>query len=912
MLIEERQDELAALQRAAAEAGEGRGRAVVISGPAGIGKTWLLDATAGVARRAGLVVARAQGAALERPLSFGVLRRLLEGLALPAPAVIEPPVDDHSADALARLADQIDAAFRLVVDAAANQPLALVVDDVHWADDASVRFLEVAARRLAGHPVLLVAAARTFEPGGDSGVVDRLIYGAGALPLTPEPWSASGVRQLMTSQLARDPDPGLVEASLAATGGNPLLVKELAVVLRGSETVDAELVRGIAPKAVAWSVAQTLRHLPAAAPAVAAAIAIFEAGTDVDAVARVAQVSDSAVREVVAPMERAELLDADGSLRYAHPLTRQAVLADLPASTRARLHFDAAAVLAERGATLAAAAHLLQGPPTVEGWALDALRAAADDAHRLGDPARAVEFLDRAVAASARPDLLAARAGALAAAGEETAVGAYEVAVAAATDSAERARLLLGMGSALFARGRYADATLAASQGLELEPPDDVRAGLESMHAIASAWSPLDHSDHLTPALPARDRWSPDSLLSHPQRAALATEARRRVLLGDDHAVAADLARTAWGRGALLAEGGPDDPALLTVLTALHHSGAYAETIEAAGACLAAAREQGLEMMVANLLNLRGHVRIHAGDLDGAAPDLWECHAAREHGWRAYSPVNAALLSFLLTDQGDIERAAAVLDEVGREPEPSRSSPMWAFLEAARGRIALVRGRLDDAATVCLGARRRYHDQLGTANPAVMLGHGDAALALHGLGRTQEAVALAEEDVAAARAWGAPRALGAALRIRGLVGEDAQRLDDLREAAEVLEASGARLELARAKHALGAAQTEEDARESLREALDLAAAGSATGLATEIRETLVAQGGRPRRERLTGIAALTATERRVADLAGAGWSNADIAEKLVVTPRTVAFHLTSVYRKLGVARRSELPARVDA
>ncbi len=365
------------------------------------------------------------------------------------------------------------------------------------------------------------------------------------------------------------------------------------------------------------------------------------------------------------------------------------------------------------------------------------------------------------------------------------------------------------------------------------------------------------------------------------------------------------------GRGALLAEAGPDAPALLTVLTALHHSGAYAETIEAAGACLAAAGEQGLEMMVASLRNLRGHVRLHMGDLEAAAPDLWECYAAREHGWRAYSPVNAALLAFMLIDQGDVGRAAAVLDEVVREPEPSRSSPMWAFLEAARGRIALVRGHLDDAATISLGARRRYHDHRGTANPAVMLGHSDAALALHGLGRAQEAVALADEDVAAARAWGAPRALGSALRVRGLVGEDSQRLGYLREATEILETSGARLELARAKHALGAAQTDEDARETLREGLDLAAAGGATGLADEIRSTLVARGGRPRRKRLTGFAALTATERRVADLAGAGWSNADIAEKLVVTPRTVSFHLTNVYRKLGVTSRAELPARVD-
>ncbi|HEX8103526.1 MAG TPA: LuxR C-terminal-related transcriptional regulator [Solirubrobacteraceae bacterium] len=189
-----------------------------------------------------------------------------------------------------------------------------------------------------------------------------------------------------------------------------------------------------------------------------------------------------------------------------------------------------------------------------------------------------------------------------------------------------------------------------------------------------------------------------------------------------------------------------------------------------------------------------------------------------------------------------------------------------------------------------------------------MLGHGDAAYALHGLGRVREAVALADEDLAAARGWGAPRALGAALRVRALVGEETDRLDLLHEAIQVLEPSGAQLELARTRFALGAAQTGADARASLREALDLAAIGGATSLVAQIRETLVAHGSKPRRERQTGLGALTATERQVADLVVAGMSNAAAAEQLVVTPRTVGFHLTNVYRKLGVTRRAELTA----
>ena len=123
--------------------------------------------------------------------------------------------------------------------------------------------------------------------------------------------------------------------------------------------------------------------------------------------------------------------------------------------------------------------------------------------------------------------------------------------------------------------------------------------------------------------------------------------------------------------------------------------------------------------------------------------------------------------------------------------------------------------------------------------------------------------------------------------------------------------SSARLEHARALIALGSAlrrtHASAAAREPLRRGLELAARCGAQPLTEHARAELYAAGGRPRRAAVSGPESLTPSERRVADLAAAGDSNRDIAQKLYVTPRTVEVHLTSIYRKLGISRRAALP-----
>jgi DNA-binding CsgD family transcriptional regulator len=185
-----------------------------------------------------------------------------------------------------------------------------------------------------------------------------------------------------------------------------------------------------------------------------------------------------------------------------------------------------------------------------------------------------------------------------------------------------------------------------------------------------------------------------------------------------------------------------------------------------------------------------------------------------------------------------------------------------------------------------------------------------AAVGLRRLDRNDEARALADEELALARQWGDPIAIGASLRALGLVDGGTTGIGLLREAVDVLAGSEGRLEHARALVDLGAAlrraNQRTEARRRLREGVDLAQRLGAFGLAERANEEIAATGARPRKVLQTGLDALTASERRVAQLAADGMSNKEIAQTLFVTIKTVEVHLTSFYRKLEISSRTQL------
>jgi ATP/maltotriose-dependent transcriptional regulator MalT len=294
----------------------------------------------------------------------------------------------------------------------------------------------------------------------------------------------------------------------------------------------------------------------------------------------------------------------------------------------------------------------------------------------------------------------------------------------------------------------------------------------------------------------------------------------------------------------------------------------------------------------------RGREAYDASRLPGATPE------ARHGMW-----FKAAALIDALVERGEFDAAEAIIDESGMDCPLPEIMHLNVVL-ATRASLRLAEGRVQEALDDVLECGRRL-EAWGSRNPAMVHWRPTGAAALAALGDRDEARRLIDTDIELARAFEVPRELGISLRVAALVGPDEERIDRLSEAVSVLEPSGAPLELARAQTDLGAALRRRGdrtrAREPLRTALDLAQRCGGTALADRAHTELLATGARPRRLVLTGIEALTASERRVAEMATDGLGNREIAQALFVSEKTIERHLSNAYRKLDISARSELP-----
>jgi DNA-binding CsgD family transcriptional regulator len=232
--------------------------------------------------------------------------------------------------------------------------------------------------------------------------------------------------------------------------------------------------------------------------------------------------------------------------------------------------------------------------------------------------------------------------------------------------------------------------------------------------------------------------------------------------------------------------------------------------------------------------------------------------------------------------------------------------PAWGRLRLAQGRPAEALAEFERGRAMMSAESWGVpmHD-----NGFLQLRSG-AARALLQLGEQKQARELADSELAEARVFGAPRALGIALRVCGLAWGGQRGMQLLNESVEVLQKSPALLERAHSLAELGAVLRRTGhrsaAREPLAEALDLAARCGARVLAIRAREELKATGARPRSEWRTGVESLTPSELRVARLAADAKTNREIAQSLYVTVKTVEGHLARVYAKLDIAGREEL------
>lgn len=295
MLLLERERELARVSELVEAAGAGEFRLAVVEGPAGAGKSAILGALAADAEEQGLRVLRATGLELEREYPFGVVRQLFE----PAVYELDETARSDVFAGAAGLAERLllgrglesgpglsDPGFALshslywaVVGLSDLGPLALVVDDVQWADVVSLRFLAFALKRAEGLP-LLVALARRDGPAGEQSDALAAVMSGPAAVIRPTPLSSAAIGLLLAEAIGEDLDEDTVAEAERPTEGNPLYVRELTDALSSAtdmpEDDPAEILRGAAPAAaVRRRVQTTLGRLAGAARAIATAAAIL-------------------------------------------------------------------------------------------------------------------------------------------------------------------------------------------------------------------------------------------------------------------------------------------------------------------------------------------------------------------------------------------------------------------------------------------------------------------------------------------------------------------------------------------------------------------------------------------------------------------------------------------------------------
>lgn len=310
---------------------------------------------------------------------------------------------------------------------------------------------------------------------------------------------------------------------------------------------------------------------------------------------------------------------------------------------------------------------------------------------------------------------------------------------------------------------------------------------------------------------------------------------------------------------------------------------------------------------------VRAAVRARRGELVGTETDVRAViEIAVEHGVAFAIPSMLYCGADALIERPALADVVALTGGIALAPDFARTAS-GAMLREVRGRLALAAADFGTARAELQAAAGTY-EALHLLNPGTCWRSALAlAVAAEDPGQARR---LADSDLEDARRAGLSRPTGIALRTRGMLEGGEQGLRDLREAAEVLAASGARLEHARALVEFGAALRRANqraaAREPLRTGLDLAYRCGATRLAQRASAELHATGARPRRVVLTGLEALTASERRAAELAAGGMSNPEIAQALFVTLNTVEGHLRHAYQKLSVSSRNQLPAALQS
>jgi DNA-binding CsgD family transcriptional regulator/tetratricopeptide (TPR) repeat protein len=908
------------------EVAAGRGRAVLIEGEPGIGKSALVRAAVADAAEVGCQVFWGAGDELGQALP---LLPLLEGLRVREPSTNPRRstivrllrgelTADRGADVSAALAEQL---LALVAEQCAVLPTVLVVDDLQWADQASVALWGRLARSVRQVPLLLVGMMRPVPLRDDLLALRRAVDDAARLQLTG--LTEAAVAELVTALAGGRPDDKLLRLADGAAG-NPLYVTELVAALaRGSSLTitdagAAELTSGPAPSSLSAAIADRLGFVSGSVREVLRAAALL--GQDF-AVPDLATVLGRGVADLVPAIEEAcaagVLAESRNGLGFRHPVIRAALYDEMPAPVRAAWHRDAGRALAAAGAPADRVARQLlwaaggSGGPTepIDDWMLrwlagtaellvgQAPRAAAellrqavasspvgsaqhdgfagrlaDALYRVGDAAGAEQVANRALAHVVEPDLLVDLHWTLAqcrmqAGRSAESLAALNLALASPGISARhRARLLV-----LAARthdylgevetaGRVAAAALAAAS----EAGDNWSIGwaLHVLTLVAAA------QGQATDELPLFDR-----ALTVTQADPALTDLR--LLLQINKAITlGDLDR-------------------------------YEEAIAAARQARYLADQTGTVVRLAQAHSALGQLLFDTGRWDDAMAEVEVLHEdLKEPGAACCDLGVAAVICF---HRGEITAARRHLAAAG--PYAQRiGSRVVGPLALARSLACEQADALPEALAVLTAEFADNREELEEIEDLFP----DAVRLAAKVGDLGTAKALAGHAVALAAESEIPHRQANALYCRGLLDHDAPRL--LGAAERYRDASRPLLSAKALEAAAGDFVGTDDrgqARAAFTRAVEIyASLGAATDVArlqTRFRAHGIRRGPRAKhRQARSGWDSLTPAETRIAALVEAGLSNPEIAAKLFLSRRTVATHVSHILKKLDVHSRTDI------
>jgi len=876
-------------------------RALLIEGEAGIGKTILWREL--LASGGDRLVLETRAAEAEMTFSFAALGDLLGGVADWALASLPKP-QRRAFEVALGLAEPgpAPAEQRLVALAllgalralAADAPLLVAVDDCQWLDLPSAEALHFALRRLEHEPV---GVAVTLRFGRADPLELERAFEERAERLSVGPLSLDELDVLLRTRLDADFRRPMLLRLERISGGNPFYALELGrALLRRDEDAADELAIPPSLQALVRERLDALSPRAREAVLVAAASAgpmqsLFDSGGLEEAV-------------------RAGVLELPGTVvRLAHPLLGSVLYTETPLERRRELHRRLAGAVGdpeERARHLAAAA---EGPDEAVATALDG---AAARARARGAPAAAAELAEQALRLTGEdPDPVHRRR--LAAARHHVAAGdaararfLVEAAVAAAPPGNARAQALHQLGELVDSLEELRAAGALHRRALaEAEGDDGLAAAIEiSLARIARLTAgPKRSLPHATAALEHAERAGDPSLLV----GALIALAWVRFDLGDG--VQYELLKRARAAGA--PPGFRDDQHPGSALGwQLWESRQIDEAWTNLEAVLAEAEEAGDAAIY-----LPFHYLANVA--------FWSADWRR---WRAYAEraYEAGMQSghlhgeiFGLTQRAAYRAAVGAVDEARSDftraaALAQRSDPIRLQLTKwLMGRLELSLGNAREAERNFASVVTVIRDR-GITGPSDLPPLSDEIEALVALGELEQArelTTLLERQGAKLRlAWTRP----ISARARGLIAAAAGDLD--RAAEELTAAVAGRESVAPATHAhnllaLGSVRRRRQERRAARETLEAALAiFERLGARLDVeraRGELARLGGRP-----TVVGKLTPTEQRIADLVATGRSNHEVAKVLTLSPRTVEWNLTKIYRKLGVRSRAELIAKL--